>query len=72
MKHLLKGLPENCQLDYNQTFSGQVKKIHEILIPELKRMMAGHYNPSATQLTEWLRSIHKHRRDRLRNNKREN
>jgi uncharacterized protein YktB (UPF0637 family) len=67
MKNLLKGLPKERQLDYSKTFSQQSKNVHENLIPELKRMMMGHYNPSVTQLTDWLRSIHKHRRDRLRN-----
>ena len=67
MKNLLKGLPKEHQLDYSKTFSQQSKNVHENLIPELKRMMMGHYNPSVTQLTDWLCSIHKHRRDRLRN-----
>ena len=67
MKNLLKGLPKERQLDYSKTFSQQSKNVHENLIPELKRMMMGHYNPSVTQLMDWLRSIHKHRRDRLRN-----
>jgi uncharacterized protein YktB (UPF0637 family) len=67
MKNLLKGLPKERQLDYSKTFSQQSKNVHENLIPELKCMMMGHYNPSVTQLMDWLRSIHKHRRDRLRN-----
>jgi hypothetical protein len=67
MKHLLKGqIPREYQLDYNTTFSEQSGTIYEKLIPELRRLMAGHFNPSVTQLSNWLRSIHKHRRDRLR------
>jgi len=67
MKYLLKGqIPEEFQLDYDQTFSEQSDKIYKKLIPELKRLMSGHYNPSVTQLSNWLRSIHKHKRDRQR------
>ena len=67
MKHLLKGqIPSEYQLDYDTTFSEQSATIYEKLIPELRRLMAGHFNPSVTQLSNWLRSIHKHRRDRLR------
>jgi hypothetical protein len=63
---LLKGLPEEYQLNYDKTFSEQSKTIYEKLIPELKRSMEGIFNPSVTQLSTWLRAIHKHRRDRLR------
>ena len=67
MKHLLKGqIPNEYQLDYDITFSEQSATIYEKLIPELRRLMAGHFNPSVIQLSNWLRSIHKYRRDRLR------
>jgi hypothetical protein len=67
MKHLLKGqIPKEYQLDYDRTFQEQTTTVYEKLIPELKRLMAGNFNPSVTQLSNWLRSIHKHRRDRLR------
>ena len=67
MKHLLKGqIPSEYQLDYDITFSEQSKTIYKKLIPELRRLMAGHFNPSVTQLSNWLRSIHKHKKDRLR------
>ena len=67
MKHLLKGqILNEYQLDYDITFSEQSATIYEKLIPELRRLMAGHFNPSVTQLSNWLRSIHKHRRDHLR------
>ncbi|GES87871.1 hypothetical protein GLOIN_2v1474530 [Rhizophagus clarus] len=47
MKNLLKGqIPEEYQLDYDKTFSEQTAKIYEKLIPELKRLMSGYYNPS--------------------------
>ena len=67
MKYLLKGqIPAEYQLDYNTTFSEQSTTVYEKLIPELKRLMEGNFNPSVTQLSHWLRAIHKHRRDRLR------
>jgi hypothetical protein len=67
MRHLLKGeIPVEYRLDYNKTFSEQNNTVYEKLIPELKRLMAGNYTPSVTQLSNWLRAIHKHRRDRLR------
>src|SRR5437762_812869 len=67
MKNLLKGqIPEDYALDYEKTFSEQSDKIYGKLIPELKKLMSGHFNPSVTQMAEWLRSVHKHRRDRER------
>src|SRR5271166_5478073 len=68
MKHLLKDqIPKEYRLDYELTFSEQKTTIYEKLIPELKRLMEGNnFNPSVTQLSNWLQSIHKHRRDRLR------
>ena len=67
MKNLMKGqIPAEFRLDYNRTFSDQQSTIYKKLIPELKRLMEGVFNPLMTQLSNWLKSIHKHRRDRLR------
>ena len=66
MKNLMKGIPAEYQLDYEKTFFEQTTTVYEKLIPELKRLMKGVFNPSVTQLSNWLKSIHKHRRDRLR------
>ncbi|CAB5377985.1 unnamed protein product [Rhizophagus irregularis] len=45
MKNLLKSqIPEKYWLDYGKTFSEQTAKIYEKLIPELKKLMSGHYN----------------------------
>ena len=67
MKYLLKGqIPEEFRLDCDRTFSEQSDKIYKKLIPELKRLMNGHFNPSVTQLSNWLRSMHKHKRDHQR------
>jgi hypothetical protein len=67
MKNILKGqIPDEYALDYNKTFSEQSEKIFKKLIPELQRLMSDHFNPSVTQLSDWLRSTHKHKRDRMR------
>jgi hypothetical protein len=67
MKNLLKGqIPVKFRLDYDKTFSEQSTVVYEKLIPELKRLMEGNYNPSVTQLSNWLQAFHKHRRNRLR------
>ncbi|GBC29878.2 hypothetical protein GLOIN_2v1786037 [Rhizophagus irregularis DAOM 181602=DAOM 197198] len=55
MKNLLKGqIPEEYRLDYSKTFSEQTAKIYEKLIPELKKLMSGHYNPSEFDKDELL------------------
>src|SRR3954452_12439121 len=67
MKNLMKGqIPQEYALDYDKTFSEQSEKIYGKLIPELKKLMEGHFNPSVTQMSNWLRSMHKHKRDRQR------
>lgn len=67
MKNLLKGqIPKEFRLDYDKTFSEQSDTVYEKLIPELKRLMQGNFNPSVTQLSNWLKAVHKHRRDRHR------
>ncbi|CAG8720654.1 8447_t:CDS:2, partial [Funneliformis caledonium] len=54
-------IPVEYQLNYEKTFSEQVITIYENLILELKRMMEGVFNLSVTQLSNWLKAIHKHR-----------
>ncbi|RIA99637.1 hypothetical protein C1645_811218 [Glomus cerebriforme] len=52
MKHILKGqIPDEYTLDYDKTFVKQSDKIYKKLIPELKKLMSGHYNPS-TEMTD--------------------
>ena len=51
MKNLLKGqIPDEFQLDLNKTFTEQSDVIYKNLIPELNRLMSGHFNPSVSQL----------------------
>ncbi|RIA91157.1 hypothetical protein C1645_822470 [Glomus cerebriforme] len=46
MKHILKGqIPDEYALDYDKIFIKQSNKIYKKLIPELKKLMSGHYNP---------------------------
>ena len=67
MKNLMKGqIPKEYVIDYDKTFSEQSEKIYRKLISELSKLMSGHFNPSVTQMSNWFRSIHKHRRDRYR------
>ncbi|CAG8563605.1 4844_t:CDS:2 [Funneliformis caledonium] len=59
-KNLFKGqIPAEYRLDYNKMFSEQSKTIYEKLIPEI---MNRHINPSVTQLSDWLRSMHEHKK----------
>jgi len=53
MKNLLKRqIPNEYQLKYDLTFSEQTETVYGKLIPELKKLMEGHFNPSVTQLFE--------------------
>lgn len=64
MKEILITLPQEFEMKYDKVFNSQDnKKIRSKLIPELLRSLRPRYNPSYVQLKEWLRSLHKHRRD---------
>ncbi|RIA79806.1 hypothetical protein C1645_745679 [Glomus cerebriforme] len=55
MKHILKGqIPDEYALDYDKTFVEQSDKIYKKLIPELKKLMSGHYNLSEFDKDELL------------------
>ena len=67
MKNLIKGqILNEYQLKYDLIFSEQTETVYGKLIPKLKKLMEGLFNPSVTQLSNWLRAIHKYRRDQLR------
>lgn len=54
-------------LDYDETFNSVKNiKVHHNLVKELRKSMVPHYNPSITQLTIWLSSLHKSRRSQLK------
>ena len=64
MKEVLKVLPTEFEMKYDEVFNSQEnKKIRAKLIPEILRSLRPRYNPSYIQLKGWLRSLHKHRRD---------
>ncbi|RIA87432.1 hypothetical protein C1645_827806 [Glomus cerebriforme] len=44
-------IPDEYALDYDKTFVKQSDKIYKKLIPELKKLMSGHYNLLVTQLS---------------------
>jgi hypothetical protein len=63
MKAILKGVRQDCNLDYEDTFnSSKNLEIRGQLIEELRKAMAPKFRPSVNQLTKWLSSIHKSRR----------
>ena len=64
MKEILKTLPQEYEMMYDKVFNNQEnKKIRQKLVPELLRALRPRFNPSYSQLKEWLRALHKHRRD---------
>ena len=64
MKEILKTLLSEYEMRYDKVFnSTDNKKIRQKLVPELLRSLRSRYNPSYLKLKEWLRALHKHRRD---------
>lgn len=64
MKEILKTLSPERLLKCDKVFnSPENKRIREQLVPELFRRLRPKFNPSYNQLKEWLRVLHKHRRD---------
>jgi hypothetical protein len=65
MKSILKTLPVENQVKYDETFtSDSNREILQKLIPELINAMRPRYNPSYGQIKDWLQSLHRHRRSR--------
>ncbi|CAG8725780.1 17466_t:CDS:2, partial [Funneliformis caledonium] len=59
VKNLMKGqIPAKYQLDYEKTFFEQSTTVYEKLIPELKRLMDGVFNPSTRALEKVDRRLH--------------
>jgi CRISPR/Cas system-associated protein Cas10 (large subunit of type III CRISPR-Cas system) len=64
MKEIFKVLPAEYNMKYDEVFNGpENKRIRQKLVPELLRSLRLRYNPSYSKLKEWLRALHKHRRD---------
>jgi hypothetical protein len=65
MKSILKTLQPEFQLKNDETFTSEANtSIQRKLIPELLNALKPRYNPSYKELTIWLQSLHKHRRNR--------
>jgi len=65
MKTVLKTMSAKWDLDYDETFTSDKNiKVRRSLIPELKRVLAPNFRPSASQLTNWLSCLHKSRRSK--------
>ncbi len=66
MKSILKTLPTDLELQYNEKFTSEANsEILRQLIPRLVSSMRPRYSPTHSQLRNWLAALHKHRRIRL-------
>lgn len=66
MKSILKTLPDELQLDYDEKFTGESNaETLRQLIPHLSNSMKPRYNVTVTQLRNWLSALHKHCRVRI-------
>lgn len=69
MKAILKNLPPELNLKYNETYTSEANvTIRQKLIPELFKSLRPRYNPTHEQLNSWLQALHKHRRSRHKYN----
>jgi hypothetical protein len=65
MKTILKTLPPELELKYDEKFGSEANTdaLRQI-IPRLKDAMKSKYNVTYKELRTWLASLHKHRRIR--------
>jgi hypothetical protein len=67
MKTILKTVNSGFQLDYNETFNSEKNiQVRRKLVPELRKSLEPNFHPSASQITNWLNSLHKSRRSQNR------
>ena len=60
MKTVMKTMNVKWDLNYDKMFNSEKNlKVCRSLIPELKRVLAPNFRPSASQLTNWLSCLHK-------------
>jgi hypothetical protein len=65
MKVILKTIPSNLDLKYDETFTSKANiDIRRKLVPELIDALKLNFHPTQDQLTKWLNSLHKSRRSR--------
>ena len=64
MKEILKNLSSEYKMKYDEVFtSPNNRSIRQKLVPELLKLLKSRHNLSYIQLNDWLRALHKHRRD---------
>jgi hypothetical protein len=65
MKAVLRTVPPELDLDYNQTFMSKKNvEIRRKLVPELIKSLGSNFHSTHDQITKWLMSLHKSRRSR--------
>jgi len=65
MKSILKTIPRESDLNYDETFVSSINvEIRRKLVPELRKSLKPKFNPTHNQITQWLMSLHKSRRSR--------
>lgn len=65
MKTILKTLPSNLDMNYDEKFGSESNtEILRTVIPRLVTALK-RYNTPYSKVREWLRALHKHRRVRL-------
>lgn len=67
MKTILKTIKPEFQLDYDETFNSEKNiQVRQRLVPELRKSLEPNFHPTASQITNWLNSLHKSRRSQNR------
>jgi hypothetical protein len=65
MKSILKIIPKELDLNYDETFMSPTNiNIRKKLVPELKKSLKPKFHATCDQITKWLMSLHKSRRSR--------
>ena len=66
MKTILKTVPQELEMKYDEKFTSDINsEILRELIPHLIKAMASRFDVSYKQVRTWLQVLHKHRRVRL-------
>jgi len=65
MKTILKTIPPDLDMNYNETFNSQSNiEIRRKLVPELIKALKPNYHASYDQISKWLQTLHRSRRSR--------
>lgn len=72
MKSILKTIPYESNLNYNEIFASLTNvEIQRKLVLELRKALKPKFNPTHNQVIKWLMSLYKSRRSRNNYKKRE-